>query len=422
MKSILFFLLLIVVSNNIFAQDIYFEDALKGNRDKLYRNLIRNSINKNLSIPLTDSTEEKWEDAFAAMEFLGYKSPWANTKIKITIDSIQNRSALFQRAMLELVYHSYPTQFTKQVKALLQQTNDTKIFAMCAVYLQKNNKDSAEIKYLAEMITARYKNDPDDPFLNELVYQFRHGEDKKTPSSLNDFLEKKYLPGNTLLISFQRQNRDYPGLVMVRDANGNFIKDDDGNYFAVPQLARSISNLPGYLTNGNTPEGIFRMDGFDHSKSSFIGPTSNIQLTMPFEFKASHFYKDISLSDSAWDIARYKKLLPVNFRNYSPMQQTYYAGKAGRTEIIAHGTTVYPGYYQSTPFYPLTPTQGCLCAKEIWSESTGMLLESDQQKLSNAITKAGGPHGYAIVINIDDKQEPVSINDIIPFLKLAMQK
>ena len=43
-------------------------------------------------------------------------------------------------------------------------------------------------------------------------------------------------------------------------------------------------------------------------------------------------------------------------------------------------------------------------------------------KLSNAIAKAGGPYGYAIVINIDDKQEPVSIEDIIPFLKLAMQK
>jgi hypothetical protein len=79
-------------------------------------------------------------------------------------------------------------------------------------------------------------------------------------------------------------------------------------------------------------------------------------------------------------------------------------------------------YYKTMPCYPLTPTQGCLCTKEIWSETTGKLLESDQQKLSNAIARAGGPHGYAIVINIDDKQEPVSINDIIPFLKLAMQK
>jgi hypothetical protein len=143
---------------------------------------------------------------------------------------------------------------------------------------------------------------------------------------------------------------------------------------------------------------------------------------MPFEFKASHFYKDISLPDTMWDIFLYKKLLPENLRNYVPLLQTYYAGKAGRTEIIAHGTTVNPGYYKTTSFYPLTPTQGCLCTKEIWSETSGKLLESDQQKLADAISKAGGPAGYAIVVNIDDKQEPVTLNEIITFLKLAMQK
>jgi hypothetical protein len=164
------------------------------------------------------------------------------------------------------------------------------------------------------------------------------------------------------------------------------------------------------------------MDGFDHSKSSFIGPTTNIQLTMPFEFMASHFYQDSTLTDSTWDINMYKGLLPANFRNYIPMFQSYHAGKAGRTEIIAHGTTVDPGYYKGMKYYPLTPTQGCLCTKEIWNETTGKILESDQQKLINAITQAGGPHGYAIVINIDDRQEPVTINDIIPFLKLARQK
>jgi hypothetical protein len=104
------------------------------------------------------------------------------------------------------------------------------------------------------------------------------------------------------------------------------------------------------------------------------------------------------------------------------MLESFYAGKAGRTEIIAHGTTIDPGYFKGMPFYPLTPTQGCLSTKEIWSETTGRILESDQQKLSNAISKAGGPSGYAIVINLDDREEPVSINDIIPFLKLAMQK
>lgn len=422
MKRFLFLLLITISFNKLFAQDIYLENVLKVNRDKLYRNIINNSINKNLSAPLTDSTEDRWQDAFAAMEFINYKSPWANRKVRSAIDSIQLRSPLFQRAILELIYTIYPSQYDSVAKSLLQQTNEAKIFAMCAEYLLKSDSSDDQKKYLAELTANRQSTDPGNPFFNELLYKLMAVEGKEPSPYLYEFLETKYLPGNTLLISFQRKNRNYPGLVMIRDANGNFIKDVYGNYFAVPQLARSISTLPGYLTNGNTPEGIFRMDGFDHSKGVFIGPTANIQLTMPFEFKASHFYKDNTIGDSAWEITRYKKLLPENFRNYFPMLQSYYAGKAGRTEIIAHGTTIDPGYYRSLPCYPLTPTQGCLCTKEIWDETTGKLVESDQLKLYDAIVKAGGPHGYAIVINIDDKQEPVTIDDILPFLKLAMQK
>ena len=92
---------------------------------------------------------------------------------------------------------------------------------------------------------------------------------------------------------------------------------------------------------------------------------------------------------------------------------------AGRTEIIAHGTTVDPAYYKGKPYFPLTPTQGCLCTKEIWDESSGKLLESDQQKLADAVSKAGGPYGYTIVINLDDSQHNITMEEILPFLKLA---
>jgi hypothetical protein len=44
-------------------------------------------------------------------------------------------------------------------------------------------------------------------------------------------------------------------------------------------------------------------------------------------------------------------------------------------------------------------------------------MESDQQKLVNALKAAGGPNGYCIVIEIDDQQKPVSLSDILPYLK-----
>jgi len=421
MKRLLFISIFLICCCPDFAQPVL-NNVLKANREKLYRNIVSNTINKNLSVQLSDSTEENWQAAFGAMELIQYRSPWIDNRIRNAMEAIQTNTTGFQRAMLELIYTLYPVQYIKEVNALLEQTADTKTYAMCAEYLLNAKINYEQKKELDEKTYLKLQLDPADPFLYELSYQLMPAEDQKMPAGLYAFLEKAYLPGNTLLFSFQRKDRDYPGLVMLRDSSGNFIKGDDGNYFAVPQLARSITNLPGYLTNGNTPEGIFRMDGFDNSKSSFIGPTTNIQLTMPFEFRASHFYQDSTLNDTIWDINMYKQLLPKNFRNYIPLLQSYYAGKAGRTEIIAHGTTIDPAYYKGKTYYPLTPTLGCLCTKEIWSEETGSLVESDQQRLSAAVAKAGGPHGYAIVINIDDKQEPVSMNDILPFLKLASQK
>jgi hypothetical protein len=106
----------------------------------------------------------------------------------------------------------------------------------------------------------------------------------------------------------------------------------------------------------------------------------------------------------------------IHFKNYSPLYNSYYAGLAGRTEIIAHGTTINPEYYRGQPYYPHTPSQGCLCTKEIWN---GKRLESNQQKLIMALLKAGGAKGYCVVIELDDKQSAVKMEEILPQLLSA---
>lgn len=393
----------------------FLRGSLKENRQQLYHNLVNNSIVKNLSLPLTDSTEENWQDAFQAMELINYKSAWTEFQIRSAFTNIQTRSNHFQRSLLELAYTNYPGIFVSAIKSLLLQTKDSRVFAISVLYILSGNVKEGEKKYLEDIAFQRLNELPGDPVLKLLLDHLRNTNFPIT--GLHSLFDKNYLPGNVLLISFQRKNRNYPGLVIVRDTAGNFIMDNN-NLFYVPQLARSISNLPGYLTNGNTPEGIFRMDGFDTSKSMFIGPTTNIQLTLPFENNVYHFYKGLTLSDSG-KLEDYKKLLPANLKNYSPLYETYYAGAAGRTEIIAHGTTIDPSYYKNKSFYPLTPTQGCLCTKEIWNDENGMLAESDQQKLIDAVTRAGGPDGYLIVVNIDDQQKAVEIKEISDLLQYS---
>ena len=415
-----FFALLIIccLPQTHYAQ-LYFKGALKANREKVHRNLVQQTINKNLSLPLADSTEENWQSAFNAMEVLRYRNMWIDGKIIAAGQQVHQRSVGFQRAALELFYSLYPDTLYQPVKLLLMQTTDPKIFAMCAEYILQSKRASDDANFLAVKTKQMLEVNTAHPVLEQLMFSISQLSSANSRPDLSSFFDKNYLKGHNIVFSFQRKNRNYPGLVMVRNSSGNFMMDSLGRYFSVPQLARSVNNLPGYLTNGNTPEGIFRMKGYDVSRASFIGPTVNVQLTMPFEKSPQHFYNDSSITDTTWDLRHYKNLLPKTWQDYFPLFQSYYAGKAGRSEIIIHGTTVNPAYYIKEPYYPLTPTMGCLTSKEFWSEETGHRTESDQQQLINTLIKAGGADGYCIVINIDEEQRPVLLYDIVPLIEKA---
>lgn len=417
LKTFLSFVILqFLLSQAIYAQKVkptYASNTTKTAREKEHRYLIGNSINKNLLADLNDSTEENWQEAFTAMELLNYRTAFIDARIKKAMESVEKRSTGFQRSFVEMIYALYAKDFVPQVAMLAKRTTDPKLFAMCCEYLFLNNKTGTyrqELLKGIEDIGRQNSHARENTFIQVLQNKLKTKAADYPP--LIDLVSKTFLPNEMVIYSFQRKNRNFPGLAMVRNKDGLFIKQPDGKYFSVPQLARSCSNMPGYFTNGNTPQGIFKVFGFDNSKSTVIGPTTNIQMVLPYE-------NSIDVSESVTQLLgdNYRLLLPASWKNYFPIFEAYYAGKAGRTEIIAHGTTVNPEYYKKQPFYPLTPTLGCLCTKEIWSTMDGKRIESDQQKLVNAVNKAGGANGYCVVIEIDDRQKPVSIQEILPFLK-----
>jgi hypothetical protein len=418
-KFFVVFFILSVSFSKLFAQydvPLYTSYTTDAARTKMNERLIKNSITKNLLLPLSDSTEENWQEAFDAMEVMNYHSPFVQSKLDAAFDSLGNRSTSFQRGLLELAYTNYPGRFIMQTNVLLEETVDPKIFAVCAEYLLQHNKTEIEKKLLLQKLLEKFTDSAyKNPVLFMLTTRLKPKDinDQPVHQLLKDILNKDFLPNQIVMYSFQRKNRDYPGMVLIRKADGNFVTDSSGNIFHLPQLARSISNLPGYLRNGNTPQGIFKMFGFGVSMSNFIGPTANVQMGMPVELSIQKFMDDSTILDSSWTIDWYQKLIPKKLRNFLPLYDSYYAGLAGRSEIIAHGTTIDPNFYSGKPYYPLTPTQGCLCTKEIWN---GKRLESDQQKLINGLLKAGGGNGYCVVIEIDDKHAPVTIKDLLPYL------
>src|SRR5690242_20561688 len=385
-------------------------------RSAMKKNLVNYSIEKNFSIPLTDSTEENWQEAFSAMEVLLYSTKFTESKVASAFEGIQSRSLSFQRSLLEVAYTLYPDKFITEVNSLLKQTTDPKIFAMCAEYLIQQNQNKTEKENLSKIILQKFSDTAyKDPIL--FMLQTRLLPDKVTSLTVNKVLPQIFSPGflphQEVMYSLQRKNRDYPGLVIIRNADGNFVRDSSGKIFTVKQLARSITNLPGYLTNGNTPQGIYKMYGFKVSLGNFIGPTANVQLGMPVEMSLQKFFDNDFIPDSIWTIDYYKKLIPQKLREFLPLYESYYAGLAGRSEIIAHGTTIDPDYYLGKPYYPLTPTEGCLCTKEIWN---GKRISSDQVKLVNGLLEAGGSNGYCVVIEIDESNAPVTLKDVLPYL------
>ena len=418
-KIFLFLLSFGVFINTVFAQydaPLYTTYTTDAARAKMYERLTNYSITKNLSGPLNDSTEENWEDAFSAIEVLLYRTPFTNEKIHFAFNHISERSVDFQKSLLSLAYSDYPNVFSSQVADLLHITTDSKVFALCAEYLLQHRKARSLQDSIVNLITQNFG---DQGIIDPVLYMLQlhitelAKESFLPKKNLQELFDKKFLPGQTIMYSIQRHNRDYPGLLVIRNQAGNFITDETGNVFHIPQLARSVTDLPFYLRLGNTPQGIFLMHGFGVSMSNFIGPTANVQLIMPVEAGIKSFLADSSIFDTVWTIDYYKRLIPPDLQNYMPLYHSYYAGLIGRSEIIAHGTTLDPKLYSDKPYYPLTPSQGCLCTREVWN---GKRLESDQQKLINALLKAGGANGYCVVIELDDRQSAVTLSDILPLL------
>jgi hypothetical protein len=156
--------------------------------------------------------------------------------------------------------------------------------------------------------------------------------------------------------------------------------------------------------------------GYDTSASLFIGPTTNIQLVLPYEVNAQKFFHRPEGTDTTWSDSLYRTLLPPSWGSYMPTREAFFAGMAGRWDIIAHGTVIDPEYYAGEPWYPNTPSLGCLTAAERWSSESGERISSDQQALVDAMKGIGFERGFVVVVEIDSVQSAVTLNDVLPFV------
>jgi hypothetical protein len=417
--KVLFILFLVAVAGRGWTQtrleDIHTDFVLYNKRVALEKDLRERVVAKHFAEPLDSNSEDGYLSGLWAIEQFLFDGPEVRAgfvRLFAGYDSLQRDTRL---ALLEAVYAVEPERYRQEMAAVLSREKDPKLFSLAAVYLYRADSSVAQVDSLKIAMVERFPTYDSVAVLRALFDYLGAGRPGTTPSIAELMGMGKELESK-VIYSFQRWDRDYPGLAIVQYADGSFSRNAEGRLAVFQQLARSGPGVSYFLTNGNTPQGVFSITGTDVSHTNFIGPTPNLQLLMPGEGKWTDYFHDTTqVADDS--LQRYLALLPAGWRAYGPMKEAFAAGLIGRTEIIAHGTTIDPEYYKGRPFYPLTPTMGCLCAKELWNPTSGHPLVSEQNNLVNAFLAVPGRTGWLVVVNIDDRREPVSRAEVEEFVR-----
>lgn len=379
--------------------------TLQSERTKLRQSLYSRTIGETFRSDPTPDFEYRYESAFWAVSQFLVDDSLVRAGLDKTMIAYHQLSPGTRRSFLEALYAIDPSGYESGMESILLRESIPKMFAMASLYSIRRRPETKD--GILRILRTRWPNHASDPILSSLEDHLNRydGQKRSETPDLHDWFDLQKLKGVKTVYSLQRWNRDYGGIAIVQEADGGFARDSTGRLITVRQLARSASNLPYFITNGNTPQGVFRITGIGRSSNTFIGPTPNLQMVMPFEWTWKVF--NPKETDTTDPVSSYSRLLPEGWRNYAPVYESFKAGKAGRTEIIAHGTTIDPEYFNGKPYHPASPTLGCLCAPESWDPLTGRLKESEQWLLTRAFVRSGDSTGYLVVINLDDRHEAV---------------
>jgi hypothetical protein len=456
-------LILLMNMHEAFSQprreDIYSDYVLYQKRVILEKDLRERIIGHNFTLALDSNTEDKFMSACWAVSQFLFATPEVHQGFQTLFAGYDSISYDTKLAFLEAVYAVAPGQYSTPVRNVLEKETDPKLFAICSVYLYRDDTTTDNGNSLKIRMAEKFPGYDTIPILAELqnFLSYHKTASQQKPPDLAALFNYQRVTGKKIIYSLQRWNRDYPGLAIIQNADGQFVRNADGRLQIFEQLARSGPDLPYFITNGSTPQGVYSIQGTEVSRTNFIGPTPNFQLLLPFENTWDRYFHLIPLSPAGTSdsnperhteisdnqrrpaessdqvkvsqnlagmppqpidsLRMYLELLPPIWRNYTPMMEAWSAGKIGRSEIIAHGTTIDPEYFKDKPFYPLTPTMGCLCAKELWNPTSGHLLVSEQFNLVQAFLATPGNTGYLYVINVDDLHKPVSRSEAEAWVK-----
>lgn len=383
-----------------------------------------------LALPLGTDPNGIIPGALWNVGFLNAERAAAEPMLLAALPTLPEKDAPYQRGILSGAYTLYPRTSAPLISPLLAQIKTPREFAIAAYTLLEADASPAQRAFIRTTMQSVFTNkgpngEPawaTEPRLRQLDWVLTNDrrEAIKRRPPLVDLLAHPFKAGKPVVFSFQRQDRRRFGLAVVRGADGKIVRNPDGTIFSVAHLANAITNLPGTITNGNTPQGLFTITYAGTATNKWIGPTPYLYSKVPGEATLAEYHHVAEdQMPNTWNDGAYQAFLPETWRGYWPFMEAFLAGQAGRDEMLIHGTTINSDYYKGASYYPGTPSAGCLVAMEYWSKEDGRMIRSDQLALIKAFARDGLTQGYLVVVELDDRLEPVSLLDVMGELMAA---
>lgn len=379
-------------------------------RMELDRTRIRGAVGVARSAPQDTAALRELAEGLRLVAHYNIEQDTARPALLAALPGLDRQPVDVQRPLLTAAYTLYPQDAAPLLRDLLPRLSTPREFAI-ASYTLLRTRQASDLALVRSQVMQR---ETSEPRMQALVQALFVAEGLAQPARppLADLLAVR--PGFPVVFSFQRPGRQQMGLALVRQADGRFVRRSDGGLFNIAQLALSSSGLPGTITLGNTPQGLFAIQGAGRAATNvWIGPTPYLHSKVPIEASVADFeQRTPGATEPGWSVDRYRALLPASWRDYAPMQEAWLAGLAGRDEMLMHGSTIDPRYYQGNSYFPGTPSDGCMVAMEYW-DAGGTMVHSDQLALLQAFTKGGQDRGYLVLVELDASPRPVSLAEVI---------
>ncbi|MGI0493345.1 hypothetical protein ACN4EG_16295 [Alkalinema pantanalense CENA528] len=317
-----------------------------------------------------------------------------------------------------LAYSSLANQF----RLTIEQSKDPQWVAMAIAALVngdrtvKTNLSIQEIQQLSQRIQQRFPNWQTQPYLYTTLQDITTRLNPPAAPPLKDLLQWQAQPGEMQAYVLCNSDRHALCRMILKNDRGQWVQEK-GQLWSVPLLLRSVHGLNWNFVRGNTPQGLYRIDGTTPQPDDLFfrayGQFSLVNIFVPFEAGTTAM---AGFSGSPTD---YRGLLPTSWRDHWGLQQSYWAGKLGRSLFRIHGTGDSPDFFSGKQRNPASgdwnPTIGCLSALELYSE-TGKLLQADMPKILEKFQAASSDtlQGYLVVVEVPKTTgQAIALEDIM---------